>query len=81
MIQAGDQITFFTEPTHCSSQIVRANTTCSVPISVLLGSPFYLKVNQSVYAKVLATNAIGSSAYSNAGNGAVITMSYAPDSP
>lgn len=40
-----------------------------------------MKVNQSVYARVLATNAVGSSAYSNAGNGAVITMSYAPDAP
>jgi Fibronectin type III domain len=40
-----------------------------------------LKVNQSVFARVRATNAVGSGAYSTVGNGAIITMSYVPDSP
>lgn len=40
-----------------------------------------LSVSSSVFAKVAAVNVIGTSDYSSIGNGAIISMSYAPDPP
>lgn len=37
-----------------------------------MASPFSLAYGSSVYAKLLATNVVGSSGYSAAGNGAII---------
>jgi hypothetical protein len=48
-------------------------------VTVLRNTPFSLAWGTSVYAKVIATNAYGSSVESSAGNGAVITTT--PDSP
>ncbi len=45
----------------------------------MLGEPFFLE--DSVYAKVAATNIVGDSLYSEVGNGAVIAISYEPDAP
>jgi hypothetical protein len=52
---------------------------CTVPSISLHEAPFSLPWSSSVYAKVIATNLYGDSAYSVAGNGGVI---YAvPDVP
>ena len=40
-----------------------------------------LSVSSSVFAKIAAINVIGTSEYSTIGNGAVISMSFAPDPP
>jgi hypothetical protein len=81
MIQGVDETSFYTELNNCdgSNPDVMSNQQCSIPISVLLGSPFLLSDN--VYAKVSASNVVGDSQYSDVGNGAIITMSYPPDAP
>ena len=40
-----------------------------------------LSLDSSVIAKIAAINVIGLGDYSEIGNGAVISMSYAPDAP
>jgi hypothetical protein len=83
LIQSNDGITFYENAANCdgtTSQVLYG-TSCKVPISVLLGTPFRLSLGSSVYAKVAAINIVGSSEYSLPGNGAVITMSYPPDAP
>jgi hypothetical protein len=81
LIQAVDQFSFYSSLDYCdgSDTSVIDQTSCEIPISVLLGSPFNLV--DSVYAKVAATNVVGNSLYSSVGNGAIITMSYPPDAP
>ena len=56
-----------------------AGTSCSIPTSVLRNSPFNMPWGSSIFAKVLANNIYGSSAFSNQGNGAVILT--IPDAP
>ena len=72
---------FFEELSNCdgSAEGVIATMECSIPISVLLGEPFHLTT--SVYAKVAVSNIVGTSEFSDVGNGAYITMSYVPDPP
>jgi hypothetical protein len=60
-----------------SSTIVAANS-CSVPVSSLITSPFSLPFGSSVYAKVKATNLVGSSDYSTIGNGGVLLTTPGP---
>ncbi len=74
-IRQSDGNTFTTESVNCSVSI----TSCTVPISVLLATPYTLVWGASIYVTVLATNAYGSSAASVAGNGAVIKTN--PDPP
>ena len=52
---------------------------CIIPVSVLTSSPYSLSWGSSVYAKIAAINLYGSSAFSNAGNGATILT--IPDAP
>jgi hypothetical protein len=73
-----DSSTYSTVLSHCDMS-ASITTTCTIPVSVLRASPFSLNWGTSVYAKVIATNAYGSSVESNAGNGAVITTN--PDAP
>ncbi len=40
-----------------------------------------LNLQSSVFARVAAINIVGTSSFSSAGNGAVITVSYPPDAP
>ena len=56
-----------------------STTTCTVPISTLQAAPYNLAWGATVYAKVLATNAVGSSALSVASSGVIITTN--PDPP
>jgi hypothetical protein len=46
-----------------------------------MSAPFSLTTSSSVWAKVVATNRMGSSAASAQGNGAVITYSTVPSPP
>lgn len=52
---------------------------CSIPVSVLITTPYNLDWGDSVYAKVAATNEKGTSSQSSSGNGAKI-ITY-PDAP
>ncbi len=66
-IRCSDDVTF-TAYAGCTGTAV----SCTVPISVLQAAPYSLLNGVSVWARVLATNAVGSSAYSTSGNGAVL---------
>ena len=52
---------------------------CNIQISTLRSSPYLLPWGSSVFARIIATNNIGNSLPSIAGNGAVI-LTY-PDAP
>jgi hypothetical protein len=55
------------------------NTTCNVPLSVLIASPWNLIYNDGIYVQIIATNFYGSSANSFTGNGALMVLvPYAP---
>ncbi|MEI6370290.1 MAG: hypothetical protein WCO49_11370 [Nostocales cyanobacterium ELA608] len=60
------------------AQII-TDTNCTVPISKLRTAPYNLPWGASIYAKVVATNFYGSSAVSEAVNGAIILT--IPDAP
>jgi hypothetical protein len=50
-------------------------------IQKLASSPWSLSTGTSVFAKIIAINAMGESSYSTGGNGAVIKLSVVPDAP
>jgi hypothetical protein len=75
-IQQSD-LTTFTTYTGCTDTAV----SCTVPISVLQAAPYNLAVGSSVYARITAINAIGSSAYSSPGNGAILPANTVPSTP
>ena len=52
---------------------------CTIPVSVLRETPFSLPWGSTVITKVLATNSLGSSDYSQNGSGAKIITK--PDAP
>ena len=66
----------FTTYTGCAGTA----TSCTIAISILKDAPYNLLVGSSVYAKIIATNTIGSSAASLAGNGAAIPAAV-PSTP
>ncbi len=53
--------------------------TCTIPATTLNGSPYLLAWGSSIFAKVAASNVYGLSAFSAAGNGAIIVT--VPDAP
>jgi hypothetical protein len=59
--------------------VIIASQSCIIPVSTLKASPFLLAWGTPVYAKVLATNAYGNSAFSPVGSGNNIVTS--PDAP
>lgn len=67
--------------TYCqgTNADIIANTLCTIEITALRASPFDLPWGSHIYGKVLATNLVGSSAYSTVGNGAIILTT--PDPP
>ena len=69
MIQQSDNVTYTTH-SSCTS----TTTSCQVLVSDLQSLPYFLQNGASVFAKVRAVNAIGTSAYSNPGNGAVLSV-------
>jgi hypothetical protein len=70
-------------PATCNVASISCTTgcTCSVTIATLKATPYSLANGANVSAKVLATNAVGNSAYSSAGNGAVLPSAAAPSVP
>jgi hypothetical protein len=50
-------------------------------VQKLQTSPWSLPVGTSVFAKIVAINAMGSSLTSSEGNGAVLVLSVVPDAP
>jgi hypothetical protein len=81
MIRKSDGVTYASEITNCNgsnASIVTANS-CTIPMQYLQASPFNLAWGASVFAKVIATNVVGSSASSEEGNGAVMLTN--PDAP
>lgn len=81
---------FRVEPTYCNAefdQTVFVNRLCVIPMSALQEAPFLLAQTDEVVAKVLATNVIGDSAFSEdssqrPGIGAVIkTVPLKPPTP
>jgi len=62
-----------------SNIVIRDGLSCSVPISALITTPFSLPWGSSIWARVTAINAYGSSRQSLAGNGAIILT--IPDAP
>jgi len=80
-IRQSDGLTFSESIAYCdgSQATIRDNTSCDVPISSLIVSPFSLAWGSSVYAQVRATNVYGNSGVSISGNGAVILTN--PDPP
>ena len=80
-ILQGDGVTYSTSLVSCNgaNAAVIASASCTVPISNLLVSPFNLPWGSSIFATVTATNTVGTSAISQAGNGAIILTN--PDPP
>ena len=62
-----------------SDALIMAQRVCYVPFLTFKAAPFNLAWGASIYAKVAATNIMGSSLTSSAGNGAIITK--IPDPP
>ena len=81
LIRHADEVSYSEELTDCdgSDPTILATRSCIISISLLRSAPFYLEWGVSVYAKVIATNIVGDSLASSAGNGAVILT--VPDSP
>jgi hypothetical protein len=67
--------------TNCdgTDSTIVTNTQCSIPISELRASIYYIEWGSSINAKVIATNDYGDSVESAVGNGAVILTN--PDAP
>lgn len=66
-ILQSDGTTFSEDSTNCdgSSTTIKNQRYCDVPFTTLRASPYSLTLGTDVIAKVLATNSIGSSAYSD----------------
>ena len=47
----------------------------------MIASPFNLQTRSSIYASVVAYNAVGDSPVSDVGNGAIVLVSTVPDPP
>jgi len=52
--------------------LIVAATSCTITVTTLRAAPYSMAWGQSIYAKIIATNYLGSSLASVAGNGAVI---------
>ena len=81
LIRQSDDLTFSESIAYCDGSIasIRDNSSCDVPISSLIVSPFSLAWGSSVHASVRATNIYGNSGISPSGNGAIILTN--PDPP
>jgi hypothetical protein len=75
-IRQSDGVTF-TVYASCTGTAV----SCTIANSVLQAAPYSLAIGASVYAKVLATNAIGNSAYSVASSAGAVLPKTIPSSP
>jgi hypothetical protein len=80
-IRTTDAQVFALDSTDCNGadSTIMSETQCTVLVSTLRAAPFSLAWGSSVYAKITATNYLGSSAASLVGNGAIILNH--PDEP
>lgn len=74
-------MTYSEDEVNCNgaTALIVSQRYCNVPVGVLRAHPFYLEWGASIYAKVSATNIIGTSEESAVGNGAI--MLTVPDAP
>lgn len=74
-------LTYAYVPSVCdgASDYSMANEECIVPLATLLEPPYELEFEDSIYARLSATNLFGTSEMSNSGNGAI--MKVVPDAP
>lgn len=81
LVRRNDGVTFTEEPIHCdgSNVLIRAQRRCIIPFSTFRAEPFNIAWGGSIFARVRATNIMGDSQLSPAGNGGVITR--VPDPP
>ena len=80
-IQQSDGITYTATLCNVATIICTTSCTCTVTIATLQAAPYSLSGASSVYAKVIATNAVGSSAESASSNGAVLLSISVPSIP
>ena len=80
-IRQQDQLTYTLESTECdgTDATVISSTTCEILLTTLIVAPFSLELNESIYAKIVASNFYGDSSYSTSGNGALTKL--VPDAP
>jgi hypothetical protein len=80
-IRTKDSSIYFIDSLDCngSNSLIVAEKKCTVKVATLRVSPFLIPWGQGVYARIIATNYLGSSAASEAGNGAVL-LTF-PDEP
>ena len=80
-IRHADEVSYSLELSHCdgNEQTIVDTQSCIIPISVIRDAPFYLEWGTSVFAKIVAKNAVDSSHESAEGNGAMIVT--VPDAP
>jgi len=76
-------VTYSEETVNCNgaNALIRAALTCSIPMTTLTASPFNLPTGASVFAQIIAINAMGASQTSDAGNGAILSISTVPSAP
>jgi hypothetical protein len=77
-IRQSDGVTFTEDLTDCN-RLAMPTLSCTVPVITLTTTPFEILWGEHIWAQVIAINAYGYSAVSDAGNGAEI-ITY-PDSP
>jgi len=80
-IRTSDSSIYSIDSVDCngSNILILAETKCTVKVATLQASPFLILWGKGIYARVIATNYLGSSAASEPGNGAVI-LTF-PDEP
>lgn len=66
--------TFTEDLTHCDGQnsFIVTFKSCTIPLLILQTSPYNLQLGDSIIAKATCSNVYGESAFSDAGNGAII---------
>jgi hypothetical protein len=77
-IRQNDDATFTIDLANCDMSASTA-VTCSIPVATLRAAPYTIEWGSSVHAKLYAANVYGDSLESDAGNGAIITIT--PDAP
>ena len=83
LIRQADLVTYSQDTVNCNgaNDLIRAALTCSIPMTTLTAAPFSLPTGASVFAQIIAINAMGASQTSDAGNGAVLSISTVPSAP
>jgi hypothetical protein len=80
-IRTSDVTVFTVDSTDCdgNDSTILAAASCTITVATLKADPYFTAWGSSIYARVIATNYLGSSEASDEGNGAII-LTY-PDEP